>query len=92
MFAHLGGGKSSINTEDPKLELGKKLLWTYDPAPYVLNKTSTGRSNSIVQIPILSFFGKWHIAMDNFLSYHFHNIVRSTKNSNFVLFQENGTL
>jgi hypothetical protein len=35
-----GEEKASISTEDPKLELGKKLLWTYDPAPYVLGKTS----------------------------------------------------
>jgi hypothetical protein len=33
-----GEEKSSINTEDPKVELGNKLLWTYDPAPYVLGK------------------------------------------------------
>jgi hypothetical protein len=35
-----GEEKSSISTEDPKSELGRKLLWTYDPAPYVLGKIS----------------------------------------------------
>jgi hypothetical protein len=35
-----GEENSSISTEDPKVKLGRKLLWTYDPAPYVLGKIS----------------------------------------------------
>src|SRR5206468_3748614 len=34
-----GEEKSPSNKEDPKSELGRKLAWTYDPAPYVLGKT-----------------------------------------------------
>jgi hypothetical protein len=31
-----GEEKSPMNSEDPRAELAKKMVWTYDPAPYVL--------------------------------------------------------
>jgi len=34
-----GEEKSPSSNEDPKSELRNKLVWTYDPAPYVLGKT-----------------------------------------------------
>jgi hypothetical protein len=33
-----GEEKSAVNQEDPRAELGDKMTWTYDPAPYVLGK------------------------------------------------------
>jgi len=35
-----GEEKSPNKNEDPKYELGSKFVWTYNPAPYVLGKTS----------------------------------------------------
>jgi hypothetical protein len=33
-----GEEKSPVDPEDPRAELGDKMIWTYDPAPYVLGK------------------------------------------------------
>jgi hypothetical protein len=33
-----GEEKSPSNLDDPRAELGDKMTWTYDPAPYVLGK------------------------------------------------------
>ncbi|GES82650.1 crinkler (CRN) family protein [Rhizophagus clarus] len=45
-----GEGKSSTSTEDPKSELGRKLVWTYDPAPYVLGYYTHGPQVTLVAI------------------------------------------
>ncbi|EXX67225.1 hypothetical protein RirG_116310 [Rhizophagus irregularis DAOM 197198w] len=45
-----GEEKSPTSTEDPKSELGRKFLWTYDPAPYVLGYYTHGPQVTFVAI------------------------------------------
>lgn len=45
-----GEEKSSSSPDNPKSELGRKLLWTYDPAPYVLGYYTHGPLVSFVAI------------------------------------------
>ncbi|CAB4381380.1 unnamed protein product [Rhizophagus irregularis] len=49
-FPTVGEEKSPTSTEDPKSELGRKFLWTYDPAPYVLGYYTHGPQVTFVAI------------------------------------------
>ena len=40
-----GEEKSPTNPADPKVELSDKLIWTYDPAPYILGETFPPKSS-----------------------------------------------
>lgn len=45
-----GEEKAPGNTENPKQELGNKLNWVYDPAPYVLGYYATGTNLTLAVI------------------------------------------